>query len=47
VKLARALLLYLLVSALVGAAIGTWLRVQMEKAPVYIGSVRAAARGAA
>lgn len=37
-KLARAFLLYLVVSALVGAAIGTWLRVQMERAPVYIGS---------
>jgi hypothetical protein len=39
VKLGRALLIYLLVSALVGAAIGTWLRVQMEKAPVYIGAL--------
>jgi hypothetical protein len=47
VKLGRALLIYLLVSALVGAAIGTWLRVQMEKAPVYIGSAPAAGRSAA
>jgi len=41
VKLVRAFLLYLLVSALVGAAIGTWLRLQMEKAPVYIGAAPA------
>jgi len=38
VKLVRAFLIYLLVSALVGLAIGTWLRLQLERAPVYIGS---------
>jgi len=42
VKLVRAFLIYLLVSALVGLAIGTWLRRQLEHAPVYIGSIRPA-----
>ena len=37
-KLVRALLIYLLVSLLVGLAIGTWLRLRLERAPVYIGS---------
>jgi uncharacterized protein YneF (UPF0154 family) len=38
VKLVRALLIYLLVSLLVGLAIGTWLRLRLERAPMYIGS---------
>jgi hypothetical protein len=38
VKLVRAFLIYLLVSALVGLAIGTWLRLRLERVPVYIGS---------
>jgi hypothetical protein len=37
VKLARVLLIYLLVSLLVGLALGTWLRLRLERAPVYIG----------
>ena len=37
-KLVRALLIYLLVSLLVGLVLGTWLRLRLERAPVYIGS---------
>lgn len=37
-KLARAFLIYLLVSLLVGLALGTWLRLRLERAPVYIGA---------
>jgi hypothetical protein len=33
----RSFLLALLVSLLVGFAIGTWLRLRMEQRPVYIG----------
>jgi len=33
----RSFLLALLVSLLAGFAIGTWLRLRMEKRPVYIG----------
>jgi hypothetical protein len=47
VKLVRALLIYLLVSLLVGLAIGTWLRLRLERAPVYIGAAPVAGAGAA
>ena len=36
-KWIRSFLLALLVSLLVGFAIGTWLRLRMERRPVYIG----------
>ena len=46
-KLVRALLIYLLVSLLVGLAIGTWLRLRLERAPVHIGAAPVAGAGAA
>jgi hypothetical protein len=39
VRLVRSLLLALLVALLVGLAVGTWLRLRLESAPVYIGGV--------
>ena len=41
-RLLRSILLALLFSALVGFAVGTWLRMQMERQPVYIGSASGA-----
>jgi len=45
VKLVRAFLIYLLVSALVGLAIGTWLRSRLERTPVYVGALPNASPG--
>ena len=39
-KVVRSFLLALLVSLLVGFAIGTWLRLRLERRPVYIGLER-------
>lgn len=37
----RSFLLALLISLLMGFAIGTWLRMRMERSPVYIGAAPA------
>ena len=44
-KLVRAFLIYLLVSALVGLVLGTWLRTRLERTPVYIGALPDASPG--
>jgi hypothetical protein len=38
-RIIRSILLALLFSLLFGLAVGTWLRVKLEKTPVYIGAL--------